>query len=1470
MRIPSNELTIGHTLSAVMVYMFTPHDFYMQPVCPALDALMEKVESLCAGQASSNVSADKLGMGDACLAQFQEDGVWYRAEFVDYGNITDVDECALRQATEELTSLPSQAIYCKLKGSKPSQGESWSAEELERFQEMLDDQTVQLPDDCLCVDLSVSGTSILELLGTSSLLTDGYISATTSSPQEFYVQLKKHEGQIQELEERLVQGGEWEVLTNVEKGMMCLAQFSEDQAWYRARITLVTDSKVKVLFVDYGNFEEVTQFRKLPQDLLDMPPFALACSVEIEEELEVQSFLELARDGTVLYQIILPENQTQSPLPVSLIKNGEDIVDLVKPVQAATVKMSHFDSLGDFYVQFVSDDELISTMSEKLQRNETLSSVQEGDMFETNELKLMDEDLSSIPPLAYHCKFTKTKRLTDSDKTRVEQALIDYLPFEATIHKFLVSKQQLLTIPNDWIVDSKFYNDDESASSQMSIHTRSKATSENESSTYYSTGSDTDSDDESTDVGNEHVVNDDSSECDENNPALQTVLEEQFTKKSSSSTETIDATEEMDLVSNPEKLESTSYNEDMDLVCDDVFESTTQTLSLADRLRINSADLMAPPVTPETRKESEMSSSLDEQALLKALDSITRESGVYSPDSDELETAEIVESIVEKSIEETSDIDLAQEKVGSPEVTFTINVVMHEDREIRLTSPRTSEFGQAMIETIRHDIEELDELIAEVESEEREQAESELPVEEKESELPTEETESELPAKETETELPTGETESELPTEETESELPTEETETELPTGETESELPTEETESELKMANTETEQTESELEFKTPNTSLELQVVTEFGESKVAFVAPEQISPIEGSEVHSLDSYAFNDKNDSDVEESIKESGPDIEEDRDAIVLEYNAACAGNEVLEITSEAAGTGADQSNEVLDMESETQDSSADLDNNVLEIPSETQGSSTDLGNKVLDMASETQGSSADLGNKLLDKPSKAGQSTEVLTKETSSEGIKVVEMKEKAATNEKPAAALSLGGYGQLMMDQRRSTPTLDEILYEEQLWSETEAMLRAEEERRDRRLQQEAEKLFTKFLKTATAFPGWFDSVKPQWSDILAKTQRVDPDEWHSIRSEIEALLATLAKYSVEAQCEAMEMATLVPLPADDEEDYDQVDSVPESMELKKESMQHLELPQKESIQALESPKMKESMHLTKKESTELLESPKKESMQALELPKIESIELESPKKMLTKTSIELHDKPVHLSPSSGKCTKLSKKRSMEYLDMTENSTPPKEKFMKRLQLSKKELMEMPANLSLPLQQSMEKGDTCVNEQFGASPESLLPYKSLPASRPLTGDRVFISWFLTPDNFHALEEKSLVLALKDEQFHRAQVLGIRGTKVRISFLDQGFIQVVDISKLRPCPESLCRVQRFSIPCRLEGVEPVPGPTWPIGNELINEVFQSSPSFGLVLVREVDEQWSIELINNQRQSLAELLVAKGLA
>ena len=81
-------------------------------------------------------------------------------------------------------------------------------------------------------------------------------------------------------------------------GQPCVALFSADSQWYRAKVQSLAVNTVKVLFVDYGNTEVINhkELKCMDSKYLKLPVQAIECSLDLSK-----------RDWTVEHGTMLEE-----------------------------------------------------------------------------------------------------------------------------------------------------------------------------------------------------------------------------------------------------------------------------------------------------------------------------------------------------------------------------------------------------------------------------------------------------------------------------------------------------------------------------------------------------------------------------------------------------------------------------------------------------------------------------------------------------------------------------------------------------------------------------------------------------------------------------------------------------------------------------------------------------------------------------------------------------------------------------------------------------------------------------------------------------------------------------------------------------------------------------------------------------------------------------------------------------------
>ena len=345
--IPSACPSFNTPLSCSVTHVNSPSDFYCQlkATATSADDLLNSLY-LFYGEGETGVPLSDPAVGRLCAAPFSGDGSWYRAKitsltpetatvvYIDYGNSEGVSVADLRVLDTQFCHESCLALRCSLNEIDPVQSTAgWDEESCTHLSDAILDQECQLTileegqEERFRVELELNGSAVAEMLvskGLAKMMPSASLeepippvssfSAPTpaippcsletgrdydvfvtysSSPSHLYCQLKDQDGAFgqlaQEIEEYcttvppVLEGQEWA------NGDIVLAQFSEDQTWYRARITNIatTGKSADILFVDYGNAEHTTTMRPILEEFCSTPIQAALCQLEEAEQYTV-------------------------------------------------------------------------------------------------------------------------------------------------------------------------------------------------------------------------------------------------------------------------------------------------------------------------------------------------------------------------------------------------------------------------------------------------------------------------------------------------------------------------------------------------------------------------------------------------------------------------------------------------------------------------------------------------------------------------------------------------------------------------------------------------------------------------------------------------------------------------------------------------------------------------------------------------------------------------------------------------------------------------------------------------------------------------------------------------------------------------------------------------------------------------------------------------------------------------------
>ncbi|XP_066272832.1 uncharacterized protein [Branchiostoma lanceolatum] len=341
---PPVAVQTGGTVPVYISHCETPAKFWVQVADqePQLNKLMEAVET-SAQSGTPLASTTQLDVGDPCCAQFSEDNGWYRGRikdiseegklgvhFVDYGNQEVVPLEKVQELHADLLKQPPFAFECVLDGAKPA-GTEWSTVASSWFKEVTIERVLQaefldskepvrvklsdgsedigknmvkrghaVQDDTEIKtetsEASVDHPAPVAKVSSRSLpklkevdLSEGtnvevYV-AVTWSPSDFWCQLASTTSELDSLMEKICDHyaavNSEETLQDPKQGMPCIAQFSEDKGWYRAKVIKVEGDGVEVIFVDYGNSEKVEKslVKVIKPQFTELPIQAFQCSL---------------------------------------------------------------------------------------------------------------------------------------------------------------------------------------------------------------------------------------------------------------------------------------------------------------------------------------------------------------------------------------------------------------------------------------------------------------------------------------------------------------------------------------------------------------------------------------------------------------------------------------------------------------------------------------------------------------------------------------------------------------------------------------------------------------------------------------------------------------------------------------------------------------------------------------------------------------------------------------------------------------------------------------------------------------------------------------------------------------------------------------------------------------------------------------------------------------------------------------
>ena len=332
--IPHGPIPTTKLFPVILTHVESLSEFYLQVVTKErLEQLCELLRKVHEYAQTADDFKSPPPLGTVCIAM-HSDNSWYRAQmvkivdnqtcsvsFFDFGNVGDVSLSNMKPVSkeeEEILSHPVQALKCGLYGAAAIPSEKL-LEVMNLFSTLVPLETVK---NCrivskypLLVDLECgSGCPTLSLrdelarsdclpkpndLGLLSLPSNKLppdskpiLVTEVKDPSDFWLQIidESVANQFEVLMGKIHHYATAGTVQNLVPvlGQLCIAKYSQDNVWYRARVIQVDnlgplgdDCKVKVQFIDYGNEEviDTDQLRPFQHQFKCLPAQAVRCSL---------------------------------------------------------------------------------------------------------------------------------------------------------------------------------------------------------------------------------------------------------------------------------------------------------------------------------------------------------------------------------------------------------------------------------------------------------------------------------------------------------------------------------------------------------------------------------------------------------------------------------------------------------------------------------------------------------------------------------------------------------------------------------------------------------------------------------------------------------------------------------------------------------------------------------------------------------------------------------------------------------------------------------------------------------------------------------------------------------------------------------------------------------------------------------------------------------------------------------------
>ncbi|KAK4011675.1 hypothetical protein OUZ56_020794 [Daphnia magna] len=326
---PNQKGLEGTTTSVEIVFVNNPNNFYchLAETGPLLEDLMDKLAR--AYTDTSKESIKSVSVGVACVAQYTDDGGWYRGQvlnvegsevevlFVDYGNKQRTPTSLIKDIQEEFVKQQPQAYHCSLAGVQDST-RSWTSEDKARFEQVgmgkrvtaifsdrrenakypvrltLEMETDQTGASAVVINdlfaptrktLPVPDVANYPALPTSFDSTEVNLAWFHNIGKFFLspVNLAPYQKELDQLGEYYTALSSSELVEDSPSvGLPCVVRFKDDDRFYRSQILSIHGNFAQVLFVDYGNEQEtpLKELKRIHPRFMKCPQLTWQCRLK--------------------------------------------------------------------------------------------------------------------------------------------------------------------------------------------------------------------------------------------------------------------------------------------------------------------------------------------------------------------------------------------------------------------------------------------------------------------------------------------------------------------------------------------------------------------------------------------------------------------------------------------------------------------------------------------------------------------------------------------------------------------------------------------------------------------------------------------------------------------------------------------------------------------------------------------------------------------------------------------------------------------------------------------------------------------------------------------------------------------------------------------------------------------------------------------------------------------------------------